>query len=225
MTMKRLILATSLSLAILLDSSAQDNSEPILEYSDNADHLIIQLDYIPGRHFVGAEPEPHLRIYGDGRVLVHPFVVENHKGVREMYIQEREMSRLLNYMYDQGFMEFDSETVKAKKLHAIDQRRRQARSQGNDMILRTTSDASTFVMDVYLDEYKAAGSVGSPRKDFHHHVEWRALRFDANEYPEVEELVALQELAQTLRGYTNRAELVKIGEVPDSSRIEEKKRD
>ncbi|MCH8204962.1 MAG: hypothetical protein IID09_07335, partial [Candidatus Hydrogenedentes bacterium] len=83
----------------------KENTEPILEYARDADTVVILMDAAGFRDEV-----PVLRIYGDGRVLVHRMTLDDH----EMYLSNQEIDIWLRYLYDLGVLTFDRDAVKQK---------------------------------------------------------------------------------------------------------------
>ena len=82
----------------------EENTEPILEYARDADTVVILME-IYGDF---SDDIPELRIYGDGRVLVHRQTV----GDYEMYLSSQEIDVWLRYLYDLGILTFDRDNVK-----------------------------------------------------------------------------------------------------------------
>lgn len=187
----------------------QEETGPLLEYPHGADRIVLQLDYVPEINY-GIDREPLLRIYGDGRTLLHPFSYDARKGPHEMFLEEQDIKSLLLYLYDMGLMEFDEQSVTAKKSNALQERNRVAAQSGEPTTQHYVADSSTLVIDVFLSKYRQDHDTGTPIEDFHAQVKWYALLDDAKEFPEVPELSALKEIETTLTAYTKNQALVPL---------------
>ncbi len=176
----------------------------VFDYPRDAGYVVIEytqtLDMI-----LDADPEPQLRIYGDGRVLVHYPAYMKRAGDYEMQLTDAELQQLLNSLDQKGLINFDrSKVLQLKSQSAA----RIAASSGNN-IVTTRSDDSRTRININLDAYSTVFS-RAPQTNIRQVVKWKNLRWDAQTYPDVAELQNAAAAEQVLRDLLTHRNLVKI---------------
>ena len=176
----------------------------VFDYPRDAGYVVVEytqtLDMI-----LDADPEPQLRIYGDGRVLVHYPAYMKRAGDYEMQLTDAELQQLLNSLEQKGILKFNrSKVLQLKSQSAA----RIAASSGNK-IVTTRSDDSRTRININLDAYTSVLS-SVPQLDIRQEVKWKNLRWDAQEFPDVTELKNAAAAEQVLRDLLTHRNLVKI---------------
>ena len=165
--------------------SAPDRTVGRLRYSTDPTTIVLSYQEIVGE-FAAHTNVPLLRIYGDGRLLVHRPAFMSNAGDYQTHLSPAELDSLLASIDDAGLPEFDGPGT-----------RRALKAAARQPDLYYASDPSTFVFGLNLQEYRPigtpAGVVAPPLK---RSIEWRGLRADARRHPEI---VALQKLAAVER--------------------------
>ena len=153
---------------------------------------------------------PVLRIYGDGRVLVHRMTLDDH----EMYLSNQEIDIWLRYLYDLGVLTFDRDAVKQKifEIGMIRAAEAEARGQTEFPGPSGLSDAYPTVIEVRLKVFKPSGAGAQRVDDYTHRLNWMQPRFSAKDFPEVPELSDLAEATKALFDLTKRPDLVRVDE-------------
>lgn len=194
--------------------------EPVLEY-----RLVIgQLQVEDNAQWV--------KVFHDGRVSVHIPAFKRGGGDYTLQMTPGEVEELVRFSLEQGVATFDSSKVKEQKSEVIrrfrdGQRARpevgvdateapadsgtEARGEREqDPGLRAVFDAPTTVLEVHLEEYRPGPAKGSLGGALDRRIQWYALQWDAEWFPEVEALTQLAEVEQRLRGFLKRPDLVPV---------------
>lgn len=154
------------------------SAEPILEYQQN----IAMLSPI--------DDKPSLRVFGDGRVLVHHPAYMKKAGDFEMRLSDAELVRLLRDLSSNGIMDFDAKKVKEKiKVH---EEKLKAKGQFYEV-----SDTLETMVNVKLDEYqkdKKAKNI----KSFSTQFKWKNLEQDAARHKDALEITKANKSIQGL---------------------------
>ena len=183
----------------------EENTEPLLEYARDADTVVIMMDQ------VGAfrDEVPLLRIYGDGRVLVHRQTV----GDYEMYLSSQEIDVWLRYLYDLGVLKFDQAGIKRAAREVHDARNAEAAARGKPLrAFNSLIDVGPTIIEVRLKVFKPSGAGAQRVDDYTHRLNWMQPRFSAKDFPEVPELSNLAEATKALFDLTKRPDLVRVDE-------------
>ena len=185
----------------------KENTEPILEYARDADTVVIMLDQ------VGAfrDEVPLLRIYGDGRVLVHRQTV----GDYEMYLSSQEIDVWLRYLYDLGVLTFDADSVRRATHEILMIRLAEAEARGEtEHTITIVEDAGPTVIEVCLKAFKPSGTGALRVENYTHRVVWKLPRFSPHQFPEISEISDFAEAAEALFVLAKHPDLVRLDEDP-----------
>lgn len=137
------------------------------------------------------DPGPSLKVYGDGRVLVHYPEYMKRAGDYTLRLSDAEMAALLRSLVDKGLLDFDEPAARAS-------REQLARSAAAQREVFYTSEVSVITIEVHANQVEGR-------------VSWSNLRQDAIRFPQVR---AIQDLAAAHR------ELQQLMERKDLTRIE-----
>jgi hypothetical protein len=143
-----------------------DATEPVIEYRI-IQHMLLEQE---------PNPEPLLRIYGNGRVHAHFPVYMKNAGDFEFQLSRSKLNALLSSLSQDGVIDFDHAVVKAERKQLEDQQR----AAGE---LHHISDTTETIIDIRLDEYQrnpAANRIRNLNKRF----TWSNLEQDARQFPQ-----------------------------------------
>ena len=144
------------------------SAAPILEYQKNINMLS------------AIDDKPSLRVFGNGRVLVHnPFYMKN-AGDFEMRLNDTELVDLVRDLSSNGIMTFDEKKVK-EKVRAYD-----AKMKGKGLFYGV-SDGLETVVDVQLDEYQKDKNT-KKIKGFSKQFKWKNIEQDAARHKDTLEI-------------------------------------
>ena len=143
---------------------ATDNaaSDPVIHYQQNI-HMLSAVDDLPS-----------LRVFGNGRVLVHYPAYMKKAGDYEMQLNDAELVNLIQSLSSNGVMDFVEAKVKAKK-QAFE---KALKAKGQFYAI---SDAVETIVNINHDEYQK-NKTSKKIKDFHKKFSWKNIEHDANRY-------------------------------------------
>jgi hypothetical protein len=210
----RVVFALGLLLAILgialggWKAAAQDPGETetsaaIVEYARDPGTVVIQFTEKLGEIAL-PEGGPSLRVYGDGRALVHYPRYMKRAGDYRVQLSQEEMARLMRLLVDRKVLEFDPKAARRARQNAAAARR----AAGEPAFY--VSDASTTTLEVRLDRYKPPGLGRPVARDVHKKISWYGLQPDVKQYPEIETIRNLHAAQRELRAILKRPDLVKV---------------
>ena len=171
-------------LLVFQAGTAQDgvgNSQLLLSYTQVHDMI--------------AEPDkvPLLRLYDDGRVLVHYPMYMKKAGDYEQYIPAAEAMNLVAYFENGSLADFDRATLQEQK------QRMEALRRATDKTLYYISDDTHTVFQLYPEDAERKRT-----------ITWTNLQWDNRRYPQITELEELANLESVLQGMMNDPDLEKI---------------
>jgi len=175
-------------------SFAHAQTAASFDYTADADTVIVSMNQVPDG-LEDQDPTPRLRVYGDGRVLVHYPHYMKKAGDYSFVLSKEELDALITSMIEKGTVDFDAATVKSDR-----QRASVAKREANPGVAYYQSSDTLTVIEVNLSTYKAAGST-AVQNDVSKRIEWHGLRTDVKAHPDID---ALQRLAEA------EAELVEL---------------
>lgn len=144
-------------------------AEPVITYQQNIQMLSSVAD------------KPTLKIYGNGRVLVHNPVYMKSAGDYEMQLNETELMNLVSAMSGDGLMDFDKKKIKQKMRADL------AAMKKNGQLF-AISDGVENIVDIRLDEYQKNKS-SQKVKGFYKQIKWKNIEHDAARFKQNEKLV------------------------------------
>lgn len=164
---------------------------PVIEYN-----LVHQM-------LANPDPEPLLRVYGNGHVHVHFPVYMKRAGDYELQLSQAELGLLISTLAQDGIIDFDPEAAS----NTVQQLEAQRRASGGT--LSYISDSTVTVIDIALDRYQStpsARAITNLRKKF----AWKNLQHQARSYPQSQTLQRAAASADRLHAFTNRSDLKRI---------------
>ena len=167
--------------------------------------VVIQL-----RQDVGIEGDdiPLLRVYGDGRVLVHFPVYRPRAGDFSLQLNPAELNGLLLTFVQGGLGEFNRERV-GNEIRQLRRANQQAALRtGSQISLTSRSDETIHSFEVRLESY--TGPDGATRQDVSLPITWAGAQHDARDFPGVAAIQNLAALERQLLAITERPDLVPV---------------
>ena len=159
--------------------------------------------------FADQDPTPLIRIFGDGRVLVHYPVYTPKAGEYELWLQSTELENLLMSLVAKGLVTFEPEAVENLK-RSEERRRWEIALDANKLPeLFKVADDSTSVFELHLTSYRPAGTAPTSG-EIHRTISWTGLRTDAEIYPEIAPIQQLRAAELELRALIERDNLWRI---------------
>lgn len=193
--------------APVLAADTSPHAKAYIEYSRDPETMLISFrEVFP--EFADQDATPLIRVYGDGRVVVFHASYMKQAGQYEMLMSLGELEALLLQLTP-VLLNFDVKDVKSQK-HAADDLLWAAASKLEDVIVFHDSDTEVSVFNLNIDTYWPNGPQGQMLSRPKLSRSWHGLRFDARDYPGIEPIQALMQAERTLRGLTQRKELMRV---------------
>lgn len=183
-----------------------DSSAPVIEFATKGDALILSFSQTGGL-IDSPDAPPLLRIYGDGRTLVHLPASSRRGGDFSFQLSHGEFTDLLVSLSDKGVMTVQPDDISTKIKEALEER---AQSKSGSAVRRMIMDDVTTVIEIHLEGYAAAASQAPPETNFHSAFSWYALQQSAKEFEEVVELQQLAAAEQELLRLATREDAAPI---------------
>ena len=190
------------SIAVGENGKPTEKTYPAFKYSETATQPVIEYNLV---HHMLAEPDPEplLRIYGNGQVRVHYPAYMTRAGNYELQLSQSELRTLLRALATDGIIDSDPAATRYQRQQLDAQ---QHAATGTMFYI---SDSSDTVIDIRLNEYQkgpGAARVLNLEKRFI----WPDLKQDARRFPQLREITNANNAAQRLDTLLHRDDLVKI---------------
>ncbi len=183
------------------DGSPTDNVYPLVRYAQIAAEPVVEYNLI--HHMLAdPDPEPLLRIYGDGRVHVHYPAYMSRAGDYESHLSQSELTGLLRALAADGIMDFDLASARTERGRL----KAQQRAAGKFFHI---SDSTVTVIQVRLDEYQR-GAATQRVFGLNRRFAWPDLPQDVRRFPTLPEITNANQAAQRLETLLDRHDLSKI---------------
>lgn len=196
-----LLLGTMLLSELVYGVQPRSPAVPQFQYSTTSQKPVIEYTLVH-QMLANPDPEPLLRIYGDGRVHVHfPEYMKN-AGDYDMRISQADLRGLIRSLSQNGFIDFDEVATR----NAVQQVEAQRRSSTGT--LSYISDHTVTVIDLALDFYQRS-SAHTPILGMRKQVRWENLQHDAQRNPQLQALQGTAASAGLLHAFTRHPGLKK----------------
>ena len=190
------------SIAVGENGKPTEKTYPAFKYSETAAEPVIEYNLI---HHMLAEPDPEplLRIYGNGRVHVHYPAYMTRAGNYELQLSQSELRALMRALATDGIIDFDPAATRYQR-QQLD-----AQQQAATGTMFYISDSSDTVIDIRLNEYQKGP--GTARVlNLEKRFIWPDLKQDARRFSQLREITNASNAAQRLDSLLHRDDLVKI---------------
>jgi hypothetical protein len=159
--------------------------------------------------FSNQDPVPLIRIYGDGRVLVHHADYTPRAGEYELWLQTTELEDLLLSLLSKGIATFKPSAVQRSKQLEELSLQEAVLNAGEAPELFMVADDSTSVFEIHIQGYQVAGSALT-MGEVHRDISWLGLGTDAARYPQMFSIQQLRAAELELKALVERDDLWKI---------------
>lgn len=197
-------MAGVLALAMAADGAAQPAAAGF-GWDERAEALVLSYRDV-WAELANQDPTPLIRIFGDGRVLVHHPDYTPRAGEYELRLRRAELETLLASLLDKGLATVEPAALERSKAAVERSRWQAALAADRSPELFFVADDSTSVFELHLTGYRPAGSATTTGA-IHRTVSWRGLATDAERYPEIEPILRLRAAELELRALLERREL------------------
>jgi hypothetical protein len=196
------LLHCSSSAAARENGPPAESTHPVIRHTETAVVPVIEFNLV---HHMLAEPDPEplLRIYGNGRAHVHYPAYMTRAGDYELRLSQAELQTLLRALATDGIIDFDPVATGYQRQQFEAQQRE---TTGSTLYI---SDSSDTVIVVRLDEYQRGPGTARIR-NLEKRFKWPDLEQDARRFPRLREITSASKAAQRLDSLLQRADLVKI---------------
>ena len=150
-----------------------------------------------------SDPEPLLRVYGDGRVRVHQPRYRVDAGDYELVLSPAELRALVRSLIDRGLPGTDTADL-ARARRALEDRRRAERRE-----LFAISDATITHIVLRLESLQPAPGARSIA-NLEQRIAWPNLQSDAERFPELPRIADLAAAERDLRALLDRSDLRRV---------------
>lgn len=204
MAQKALIRIVSVFLALLMLPLAGVTSAQSLvgSYTEESAVPVVTYLLVAGEVNTG-DAGPSIAVYGDGEVQVHFPNFMTKSGDYTLQLSPSELEDLLASFDTQPLAEFSAAEVQAKK------QQQTPVARGGEILAFDVQDADIVVIEFPQRAFEESLE-GTPSADSR--IVWRALRSDAEQYSEIQEIQDLSNAELGLRQLLDRNDLQPVGE-------------
>lgn len=182
----------------------------LIDFSSAATTVLLSFGEI-NPEFKDQDRTPLLRVYGDGRVLVHYPAYWKQAGEYEMYLSRAALSSLLLDVAAPVFG-YNHVALKRQKKNTNLKRATQA-STLSEVKVFYQSDAPVSVFTFNIKSYKPAGSPKQLANTAVAKIHWQGLVADAENYPKISMIQDFLRIENQLRALSQSTQLRKIGKL------------
>ncbi len=178
------------------------HAQSFFDYPRSADFVVIEYSQIITM-LEDQDPTPLLRIYGDGRVLVHQPAHTSHAGDYEMKLNDAELHALITSLEQKGLFSYDN-----KKVAQLKQQTLQKNLAGPQIAIAISDDTYT-VIKINLSTYMPTIS-GTAITNFKKDLKLKNISWQAKDYPNVVEIKNAAKAREQLRAFLKHPQLNSI---------------
>ncbi len=185
------------------------SNQPQVAYETSPDNLIASFhELVP--EVAQPATAPMVRVFGDGRIAIRvPHYLQG-SGTFETHLSQAELDALLLSLLKLEIVDFEATRVAELQSEIEASRRSLQLAQGRAITLHHVADAPTTLIELHLGGYRPPGAVTFT--ELHRDIAWRALRSDAERYPDIQALQELLAAERLLRGLMEHDGLRRIRE-------------
>jgi hypothetical protein len=195
------LIAIAVALTFSLQVLAQNGPpfEPQFLMPADPDVVVISYSETPDM-LANPDSLPMIRVFGDGEVLVHYPAYMKRAGDYQVFLNPGELRQLLISL--SGVFEFNASAVGLEKQRA-------QRSKAPSLLAKSErSDKTLEQINVELDGYR--NQTNDVKRSVRKQIKWRDIEVDAETYPGVTDLVALEKARRSLRKLLERHDLMNL---------------
>lgn len=152
------------------------------------------------------DPGPSVRVYGDGRVVIHVPRYMKNAGDFQVQLSEAEMDAVMSSLGSTEVLAFDPAAVRRAKDDSLRLNRGGAASEA---VLVADTDPSITTIEVRVRPAAAAGAPARPA-EVRKKISWTGVESDAKRFPDVPAIQKLAAAKKRLDGLRERPDLQRI---------------
>ncbi len=204
-TFMLLIVFASFSCSALSSQSTERLAMPLINITDDTRRLEdIVLGYTQKLDHLGeSDGGVSLLLYSDRYVIVYYPSYMRRAGTYGMVLDESVMMQLWSLLTNDETLSFNEGAVR-RHIQALSRAKAEQFAS-----LSRSGDNATTVIEIYPNRYLSAG-FGDGQADEIKQISWHGLKWDAGEYPEVQEIQNLYQIHQMLHGIVKHKNLERI---------------
>lgn len=165
---------------------------PINIYDDSRHSEDIILGYTEKlNHLAESDGGVSLLLYSDRYVIVYYPAYMRRAGTYGMFLGESVMTQLWSLLTHDDTLSFDGDVIR-RHIQALNR----AKAEQHERLSRAGDNATT-VIEIYPNRYQSVG-FDSGDVDEMKQILWHGLKWDANAYPDIQELQNLAMIQQVL---------------------------
>lgn len=181
-----------------------------VNYSRDPNTVVASYTLIVGE-LEDADPGPSVRVYGDGRALVHVPRYRKDAGDFTTQLSQAEMDNLMASLVANGLMEFDPAAVQQAKRDS----RQGDRGGGAAEVLYESTDPSITTIELNVRRSGSGGGTGgtgggAAGAEVSKTVRWSGLESDAQQFADIAALRKLDAAAQRFKALMERPDLQRL---------------
>ena len=177
-------------------------ADSVFDYPHDPDFEVIQYTEVDSM-IINADPLPLLRIYGDGKVLVHYPAYMKRAGDYQMQLSDDQVQQLLASLEQNNILGVTSDNIlKLEKQMAA------SRVQSSQSIMERSDDTHSNI-NVRLRSYIPAAT-GIAQSNFSHSVSIKNLKWNAQHYSAMASLKSAAAAEDELKALLHHPNLKKI---------------
>lgn len=184
---------------------ASDN----LSYDTSPDSLIFSYHVIPSE-LIEQDQTPRIRIYGDGKALIHYSKVYKKAGSYRLKLTNSEMQEIMQLVSDNGILNFDKQTVLRSKQEADINVSAKKKASSQPQVTSITMDQDITQIYYNVQESSSANGTTLGKTSKSKKINYLGLRGDTQKYPNISAIQGLSQVDSWFKGLTNRPDLQKI---------------
>lgn len=200
-----LVVFASFSCSALSSQSAERSAIPVIKINDDTRHSKdIVLGYTQKlNHLAESDGGVSLLLYKDSYVIVYYSAYMRRAGTYGMVLDESVMTQLWSLLTHEDTLSFNEDAVR-RHIQALNRAKAEAL-----VSLSRAGDNATTVIEIYPNRYQPVG-FGNGQIDEMKQLSWHGLKWDAGEYPDVQEIQNLYQIYQMLHDILKHKNLERI---------------
>jgi hypothetical protein len=201
----RPVLQFGLVTCLLLISASLAAAQRV-DYSRDADVVVASYSLAIGE-LENPDPGPSVRVYGNGRALVHIPTYMSNGGDYAVQLSAAEMSSLIDTVAADELLQFDPAAVRQAKKDSVQFNR--GGGAAGERVLFEVTDPSITTIEVRVRPAAVGGAAGQA-DEITKAISWSGLETDERQFPEISAIQKLSAAKNRLRAVMERRDLQRL---------------
>jgi hypothetical protein len=202
---RRRALPCALATWLLLNSASLAAAQRV-DYSRDADVVVASYSLTIGE-LENPDPGPSVRVYGNGRAIVHIPTYMKNGGDYAVQLSDAEMSSLIDTVAADELLQFDPVAVRQAKKDSM-QFNRGGGATGERILFEVT-DPSITTIEVRVRPAADGGAAGQA-PEITKAISWSGLEADEQQFPDIRAIQKLSAAKNRLRAVMERSDLQRL---------------